>query len=206
VYTDYIILTIAWIIYLASHSVFAAPPVKRIFAKVLGKGFVYYRIIYVVFSTLLMMLIGLYILSMPVIRICATNIFLSLTGLLMIVAGIIIVKYAFREYSLQEFMGTAYLQDRMNISAPLKTSGILSYIRHPLYSATFLIMGGFFALFPTLGSLVSVIYMTVYIFIGIKLEENKLLMEYGKQYSDYRAEVPMLIPRLGMLMKGRNRV
>ena len=36
--------------------------------------------------------------------------------------------------------------------------------------------------------------LTIYIIIGTKLEENKLVLEFGDAYIKYKQEVPMLIP------------
>jgi protein-S-isoprenylcysteine O-methyltransferase Ste14 len=36
--------------------------------------------------------------------------------------------------------------------------------------------------------------LTIYIVIGTKLEEKKLVLEYGDRYIKYKQEVPMLIP------------
>jgi protein-S-isoprenylcysteine O-methyltransferase Ste14 len=37
--------------------------------------------------------------------------------------------------------------------------------------------------------------LTVYIVVGSRLEERRLLAEFGQAYGDYRAVVPALIPR-----------
>lgn len=36
--------------------------------------------------------------------------------------------------------------------------------------------------------------LTIYIIIGTKLEERKLILEFGDAYINYQVEVPMLIP------------
>ena len=36
--------------------------------------------------------------------------------------------------------------------------------------------------------------LTVYVIIGTKLEEKKLVLEFGDAYIKYQREVPMLIP------------
>jgi protein-S-isoprenylcysteine O-methyltransferase Ste14 len=36
--------------------------------------------------------------------------------------------------------------------------------------------------------------LTMYIVIGTKLEEKKLVLEYGDIYIKYQQEVPMLLP------------
>jgi protein-S-isoprenylcysteine O-methyltransferase Ste14 len=38
--------------------------------------------------------------------------------------------------------------------------------------------------------------LTVYIPIGIFLEERKLTAEFGEAYKNYRQRTPMLLPRL----------
>lgn len=201
--TDYSLLIAAWILYLASHSVFAAPGVKKVVMKYLGISFAFYRIIYVVFATLLLIPLGIYLLQFRSHWIFRPNVVFILAGILFFIGSYIIGRYAFREYNMREFLGTAYVSDN-EFSSALKTSGILAYVRHPLYSATFLIMMGIFVILPTLACLISIICIGIYIFIGIKLEEDKLLSEFGNRYREYREKVPMLIPRLGKLVKNRN--
>ena len=38
------------------------------------------------------------------------------------------------------------------------------------------------------------IILTIYVIIGTKLEERKLVLEFGETYVKYQQEVPMLIP------------
>lgn len=38
------------------------------------------------------------------------------------------------------------------------------------------------------------VVLTVYVIVGTKLEERKLVLEYGDRYIKYQREVPMLIP------------
>ncbi|MEP7251587.1 MAG: methyltransferase [Ginsengibacter sp.] len=76
----------------------------------------------------------------------------------------------------------------------LKIEGIHKYVRHPLYAGTMLFIWGLFLIFPFLNNLIAVVIITVYIIIGIQLEEKKLEIEFGKFYFDYKAKVPMLLP------------
>ena len=43
-------------------------------------------------------------------------------------------------------------------------------------------------------ALATAVYATVYILVGIRFEEDKLLRLYGDAYSAYRKHVPMLLP------------
>ncbi len=84
----------------------------------------------------------------------------------------------------------------------LKVENIHKYVRHPLYFGTLLFTWGLFFIFPLLNNLIAVIAITLYTVVGIKLEEKKLLKEFGSLYREYRESVPMLIPRLFGNKKG----
>lgn len=87
--------------------------------------------------------------------------------------------------------------------AVLKLEGIHKYVRHPLYLGTLLFVWGLFLIFPLLNNLIAVIIITGYILIGIRLEEKKLLIEFGNSYADYISRVPMLIPGLKGIMHNK---
>lgn len=74
------------------------------------------------------------------------------------------------------------------------TPGPYKYVRHPLYVGWLL---AFWAT-PTMTAahLVFAIATTTYILIAIQLEERDLINAHGSAYSDYRKNVPMLIPMM----------
>ena len=78
----------------------------------------------------------------------------------------------------------------------LKIGGIHRFMRHPLYTGTNLVVWGFFFLFPYLNNLIAVVLLTLYVVIGIRFEEKKLIAEFGEQYLSYMKKVPSLIPRI----------
>ncbi|MDE3211899.1 MAG: isoprenylcysteine carboxylmethyltransferase family protein, partial [Bacteroidota bacterium] len=78
----------------------------------------------------------------------------------------------------------------------LQTGGLHRRVRHPLYSATLLLIWGFWLLVPEVNILETVGLLTLYIVVGIRFEERKLVRIYGEDYRDYRRKVPGLIPRL----------
>jgi protein-S-isoprenylcysteine O-methyltransferase Ste14 len=70
---------------------------------------------------------------------------------------------------------------------------LYKYVRHPL-------MLGFLLAFwvtpdMSVGHLIFAAGMTVYILIGVSLEERDLVKAYGLAYEHYRQRVPMLLPR-----------
>jgi protein-S-isoprenylcysteine O-methyltransferase Ste14 len=88
-------------------------------------------------------------------------------------------------------------------SMALLREGIHKYIRHPLYLGTLLWIWGLFFIFPMLNNLIAVVIITGYVLIGIRLEEKKLLAEYGNLYADYISKVPMLVPDFKRLKQNK---
>jgi protein-S-isoprenylcysteine O-methyltransferase Ste14 len=78
----------------------------------------------------------------------------------------------------------------------LVIEGLNRYVRHPLYAGTILIVLGLVVFLPTMTNLIVFILILIYTLIGIKLEEKKLVEQFGQEYEDYRKNVPMLIPKI----------
>ena len=76
---------------------------------------------------------------------------------------------------------------------PLSRSGILSVVRHPWYLAA-LILFWIRSREIFVSTLVENLVLTLYIFIGIRLEEQKLIQAYGNTYRSYQKRVPALLP------------
>ena len=83
---------------------------------------------------------------------------------------------------------------------PFMTRGLYRLVRHP-------IMLGFIIAFwatplMTAAHLFFALMTTGYILIAIRLEEHDLVSEHGARYAEYRRQVPMLVPRLGVRPSG----
>ena len=76
----------------------------------------------------------------------------------------------------------------------LSVEGPYGYCRHPMYLA----MLAAFWVGPVMssGRLEFAALSTVYLLVGLRLEERNLRQELGPGYDLYRANVPMLVPRL----------
>lgn len=82
-------------------------------------------------------------------------------------------------------------------SHKLATTGPYAYMRHPQYAAFILVMLGFLVQWPTI---LTLIMFPILVLVYKKLarsEEQEALVEFGKEYSHYMAEIPGFIPRLG---------
>ena len=78
----------------------------------------------------------------------------------------------------------------------LVTGGIHRFVRHPLYIATLLFIWSLFLIFPSLANLIACVLITLYVRIGITVEEKKLATIFGREYEEYQKTTPMLIPAI----------
>ncbi|MFX0174209.1 MAG: methyltransferase family protein [Candidatus Hodarchaeota archaeon] len=76
------------------------------------------------------------------------------------------------------------------------TTGVYSLVRHPQYLGALLAHLAISILLSTLYSLLLTPFMIVYLYLIAWKEEKELIREFGRDYEDYKANVPMLIPRL----------
>jgi protein-S-isoprenylcysteine O-methyltransferase Ste14 len=107
--------------------------------------------------------------------------------------GTIIIVRSFKAFSKKKFVGLEP-RDDLDVQEDFITSGVHSYVRHPIYSGTVLIFLGFFLFEPTLSSAAHVVMLLLYLPFGIYFEEKKLIDIYGEKYIQYREQVSALIP------------
>lgn len=186
---SYLLLSLLWIIYFILHSALAADTVKLFFQRNSGRRFRYYRIVYSIVSSVGLLVILIYQGTIPSILLFTGTDLTRYLSLTLATVGVIIISMAFREHRFLSFIG---LNEEV---IEFRRSGILNYVRHPIYSGTILIMVGIFVFNPTLASIISLGCVLLYLPIGIYLEENKLIRLYGDRYLTYKKEVPALIPR-----------
>ena len=191
---EYGILVLGWLIFCALHTVLAAEKSKQFFAPILGSHFKYYRLLYSVVAviTLSAVLIwqfsipGLYLTVLPFFRYFISIPFMILALVLM---GICIRKYFYKLSGVEVLFQPA--------GAPvLETGGVHRFVRHPLYAGTLLLIWSILLWFPSLANLIACVMITVYVRIGISIEERKLMLQFGSQYEEYKKMTPMLFPSL----------
>ena len=186
--TSHILYFLFWAIYFALHSFLATTRIKKALYFIRPT---LYRFLYSFFASITLLALLIYGASLESILVILPGPISSLTGLIIAGFGVFILKRAFRNYSFRAFMG---LKKESNTS--LKTDGIHSIIRHPLYTGTLLIALGYFFFNPLLINAITFLSIVLYLPIGIHWEEKKLIETYGEDYIEYKKEVPALFPRL----------
>lgn len=188
----YIILCALWAMYFALHSTLAANGVK---SAIKGRfpGIVpYYRIIFNVIAVSGLVPLAWYTLSVNDVQFIDSRL-MTIIGLVVLVAGVYTLNVAFRSFNTKEFLGLAEEHTQTG-STELVRSGMYKIVRHPLYFATIIIFLGLLLMMPTLKILLVDLVVFAYLVIGSKLEEVKLIEEFGDDYRTYQKEVKGLIP------------
>lgn len=190
---NHLILATLWIVYVVLHSALASIRMKTILQKKLGKLYKHYRLIYTIFSFLTLAAIAWYQLSIPTIRFYKPGFLIVIFGYLITITGFGIMLSCIKKY----FMSLSGLRSllRETNNPELIISGIHRYVRHPLYLGTFVFIWGMLILAPFLSLLITNIIITVYTLIALRFEEEKLVREFGEQYTSYQKTVPKIIPK-----------
>jgi protein-S-isoprenylcysteine O-methyltransferase Ste14 len=76
----------------------------------------------------------------------------------------------------------------------LVTSGIYRYIRHPLYSALFLLTWGILFKSPSLPAVGLAVIATLFLVATAKVEETECAQFFGSQYREYMKRTKMFVP------------
>ncbi len=189
------LLILAWALFGLTHSLFANKLVKDKLTEAIPNYKRYYRFSYNLFA--LVSLGGILVFSslLPTSTLFESSVIWEFIGLMFATYGLLISRIALKSYGIREFLGIDF-DDAPVSFKKLKRSGLLAYVRHPLYCGTILLFLGVVFYFPTVANLVNFISVFTYILVGIYFEERKLVYEYGDEYKSYKAQVPMLLPSL----------
>ncbi len=98
--------------------------------------------------------------------------------------------WSMKWYDGMDFLGLRHLAG-VQRHDPLILSPMHRHVRHPWYSLGLLYL---WTRDLNAGWLVAVIVITVYLAVGARLEEQKLISAFGDAYRLYRKRVPSLIP------------
>ncbi|MBL1433766.1 MAG: hypothetical protein COC09_03670 [Gammaproteobacteria bacterium] len=193
-----IIIVASWIVYFYIHSFTASTRLKHVNAKQIGLSTVHYRLLYVILSTVLLLPI-VYLIwqdSTPMLwqHEGAVKVILDAIALLAVIGFIVVA----RSYNMISFLGLSAEDSKHRFSV----SWLHRFVRHPWYFFGLLIIWtrDMSALW-----LVSCICITVYLIVGSRLEDNKLVAEFGDVYRYYQNKIPGLIMMPGRYLSAADR-
>ena len=184
---------LALIAYYALHSVLAANGVKEKLYRLVPAR--YYRLGYNLLATVLLATLFYFYFRIEKTPIWSPNPILPYPGALLALAGISWAVRAMKRYNLDEFMGLEQLRTGQKpVHNKLIIRGLNGRVRHPLYFGTLLIVVGVLLIIPNDAMFSFALISTIYLIIGSRLEEEKLVAQFGEAYRKYQREVPMLVP------------
>lgn len=201
-----------WIILAAAiygilHSILAANSAKALAVRWLGQAVYhrFYRLLYVLIALITFLPLPTLVILLPDRRLYTIPApWLYLTLLIQAAAGLVLL-IAVLQTGAMSFLGLrqflAY-DPRHGKPFPEKlvVDGWYRWVRHPLYTASYLILW----LTPVLtwNILALNLGLSIYMFAGTFFEEKKLIGQFGKAYEEYRRSTPRLIPGLQLFRKG----
>ena len=205
----YIILSLVWAGYCALHSFLISIRFTNVLTRLLKNYYAFYRLFYVLFSFVLLVLVINYTSKVDNEIIITYAPPWSIIRYALMWGALLMFFWAFFfNYDSLSFFGIRQILHlgkvkNINPSEGLKKNGLLGITRHPMYLALiiYLLCQNF-----RMADIVVNIVLIIYVIIGTKLEEKKLVLEFGDTYIKYQQEVPMLIPFTKRIVQKYNNV
>jgi protein-S-isoprenylcysteine O-methyltransferase Ste14 len=178
------------------HSWFVSHRWRNLVRRHFPRYHVFNRLVYVIFSTISLGVLMLWIRTLPTVTLFAWSGWWMWVRWLGLTEAVFLFWLGTRSYDNRFFLGMTqaldYLRGNPTREAPFRSTGILAVIRHPWYTGTLILL--VFCLPYTDVNLAWRVVFLVYTLIGTELEERKLLKELGATYAAYRDGVPRFFP------------
>jgi methanethiol S-methyltransferase len=182
----------SWIIYGGVHSFLASNKIKNRLTLIWPAFTPYYRLLYNVMAVVLLLVplgISLTDHSAPLWVWRSPLNWLANGAAIFAVIGFI---WSLTFYDLGEFAGIPNKAKHNVLAiAKLRISPLHRFVRHPWYFFMLVII---WTREMNQTQLASAMVITLYLVIGSRLEENKLIAQFGDSYRNYRSKVGGLIP------------
>jgi protein-S-isoprenylcysteine O-methyltransferase Ste14 len=181
--------TLYFLFFAVFHSILAMDHAKNKAAKLMGKGYRYYRLIYSVISFPL--IIPAYLVwttfskTSPLIYAIPDGLYPLV--ILVRLSALGLFGYAALQTDVLEFIGI-----KREKKKSLITRGPYAIVRHPLYLAGILVL--ITNTMMTQIDLLATLLISGYCVTGAFIEEKRLLSIYGEEYTKYKQQVSMFIP------------
>ncbi|MBF0444018.1 MAG: hypothetical protein HQL68_00385 [Magnetococcales bacterium] len=110
-------------------------------------------------------------------------------------ASLLLLLWSLSTYDIMRFAGLkqvwkGFRKEKIAVE-PLVYSSMHKFVRHPIYSSVLLLL---WSRTQNEAMLITNIFATTYLLIGMGWEEGRLSALYGEEYDRYRSAVPALIP------------
>lgn len=192
--TQLYLLATLWILYALVHSLLASLRFKRIIRQRFPDSFPGYRLGYNLLAILLLVPPVWLLISYPGDLLWHWPEPVRWLADTLAILAILAFLWSIRIYDTGEFLGLSQLRKKtpsVDDQAPMSLSAPHRYVRHPWY---FLGLVVIWTREMNAAFLITAVILTLYLWIGSRLEERKLLSCYGEQYRHYRKSVPGLFP------------
>jgi methanethiol S-methyltransferase len=193
----YLIVILLWIGYCVIHSFLISIKITRFMNRVLKRYYAFYRFFYIIISFVLIIPLINFSTRIEPVVIISYGFPITVLRYVLIFGSLLMFFWSFFfNYDSLSFFGIRqilnfYTSKTEIQSDTIKKSGFLGVIRHPMYFALLIYL---WCHTFTLSEIIVNSVLTIYIIIGTKLEEKKLVLEFGDEYIKYKSQVPMLIP------------
>jgi methanethiol S-methyltransferase len=193
---EYFILGFLWIAFCVLHSALISVAFTKYLQRKLGNAYKFYRLFYNIFTIAPLIPIIIYSVSISQKPFFVWDGYLLPLKYIFLSIGILFFLLVVQYYSFSQILGIAHIKEGksqilINDSGKLHSKGILGVVRHPFYAGLFPIM---WTINLDLTMLIINIILSGYLIIGTKLEERKLVLEFGDEYREYQQRVSMLFP------------
>lgn len=190
----HVLVAVGWLCYFALHSALASLRIKNRLAARHPRLIPAYRLGYnaLAVTLLIPLLWATYTLPSPALWAWNGPLFFVANGL----AALAVVGFAWslRYYDSAEFLGMRQWRERETSpmdQEQLQLSPLHRHVRHPWYSLGLVIL---WTRDMNATWLLTIAIITVYLFLGSRWEESRLVAYHGTTYRRYRDRVPGLIP------------
>jgi len=188
-------LMVSWLGYFALHSLLASLKVKNRVASAKPSLMPYYRLVFNLLALIFL------VLPLALTFQCVAGPLLiqwseswKWVSWLMIATAILLFAWTMKYYDGSEFLGLKQLKNKVESvedQEQFHLSPVHRFVRHPWYLVGILIV---WSRDMTMAELISSLMITLYFFLGSRLEEQKLMRYHGERYRQYCSLVPGIVP------------
>ena len=189
-----VIIFAVMILYGVIHSLLASLKLKMIARRKFGSAADrYYRLAYNLFAVISLVPVLVLVAALPDRVLYKIPFPWSLLTIGIQALGVLFLTLGLLETGPFTFLGIRQIfAPREEEDSPLVVTGLYRFVRHPLYSSGLLII--WLTPVMTMNLLAFNIAATFYLILGARVEERKLIQQYGETYLRYKQETPMLLP------------